>query len=227
MRQQMLTFLWYKMILQSKQPYLISWKVMMVNRHHNHKNNKWQQREITKKDFVILDIEFMPGDKKYSMLLYTKCDHHLITKNGKCVGGIRYRCRDNKCRAFVIFDENYVLEQLRNTGTLSLVANESNVLKRRHSIHNSFYHWSWRLYKQMCLLANESVSMSLPDRGEKIKKLLHKIIEELDRRPRAFMLDNPNALANVGKSTEDIECILNKKKADAINELMRQNAMAV
>lgn len=56
-------------------------------------------------DFEQLDFEFMVGDKSNSLLLSTKCDHHLYTKNGTCVHGIRYRCRHRNCRAFLVYDK--------------------------------------------------------------------------------------------------------------------------
>lgn len=52
-----------------------------------------------------LAFEFLHGEKINSMLLSTLSDHQLFSRNGKCVLGARYRCRDRECRAFVIYNE--------------------------------------------------------------------------------------------------------------------------
>lgn len=52
-----------------------------------------------------LAFEFLRGEKINSMLLATLTDHHLFSSHGKCTFGARYRCRDRKCRAYVIYDE--------------------------------------------------------------------------------------------------------------------------
>lgn len=62
-------------------------------------------RKIPAEEFVQLEHEFLCGDKSNSKVLSTMCDRHLYTKNGSCVHGIRYRCRDRTCRAFVIYDK--------------------------------------------------------------------------------------------------------------------------
>lgn len=77
------------------------------------------------------------------------------------------------------FDENYVLEQLRNTGTLSLVANESNVLKRRYSVHRNFHNWIiWNKFyhqTQLRTLSKRSCFMCqylpIPTKRTKIQKI--------------------------------------------------------
>lgn len=63
-----------------------------------------QRSKGNDKILVPIAHEFMVGEKSNSLLLSTIPDHHLYSKNGTCVHGIRYRCRDRKCRAFVIFD---------------------------------------------------------------------------------------------------------------------------
>lgn len=64
-----------------------------------------RSRKISNKGFVELDHEFMCGDKSNSKVLSTKRDRHLYTRNGSCVHGSRYRCRERTCRAFVIYNE--------------------------------------------------------------------------------------------------------------------------
>lgn len=64
-----------------------------------------RSRKNSNKEFVQLDHEFMCGDKANSKVLSTKRDRHLYTKNGTCVHGSRYRCRERTCRAFVIYNE--------------------------------------------------------------------------------------------------------------------------
>lgn len=56
-------------------------------------------------DFVGLDFEFFCRDKQKSKVLATVCDFNLYTKHGSCARGVRYRCKDRKCRAFLIFCE--------------------------------------------------------------------------------------------------------------------------
>lgn len=47
-------------------------------------------------------FEYLCGDKKDSKILATVCDYNLYTKHGKCTRGIRYRCKNRKCRAFLV-----------------------------------------------------------------------------------------------------------------------------
>lgn len=54
-------------------------------------------------ELVSLDFAFMAGDIITAKLLSTDCDCHLYTKNGPHGGFQRWRCRDRKCRAFVLF----------------------------------------------------------------------------------------------------------------------------
>lgn len=56
--------------------------------------------------FVVLDFDMMAGDKINSRFLVTRCDHHIYGFNGNRKDGKRYRCRNRKCRAFVILGED-------------------------------------------------------------------------------------------------------------------------
>lgn len=53
-------------------------------------------------EFVELDFEFFCGSKKNSKILATASDFNQYSKHGTCARGMRYRCKDRKCRAFVI-----------------------------------------------------------------------------------------------------------------------------
>lgn len=55
-------------------------------------------------EFVEIEYEMLVGDKSDSLLLSTKYDHHFFTKHTKHTHGIRYRCRERTCRAFVILN---------------------------------------------------------------------------------------------------------------------------
>lgn len=52
---------------------------------------------------VELAFEFLRGEKINSLLLSTKCDNHLFTRNGVCALGDRYRCKDRSCRGSVVY----------------------------------------------------------------------------------------------------------------------------
>lgn len=54
-------------------------------------------------DRVELEFEFMAGDIVTSKMLATNCDCNLYTKNGPHGNFQRWRCRDRKCRAFVLY----------------------------------------------------------------------------------------------------------------------------
>lgn len=67
------------------------------------KSNIASSEEIDENNFVELPFEFLCGNKKKSKILATVCDYNLYTKHGSCARGIRYRCKDRDCRAFLIF----------------------------------------------------------------------------------------------------------------------------
>lgn len=61
------------------------------------------EKTIQSDEINELDFEFIVGEKKNSQLIVTKHDLNIYSINGFCKMGTRYRCRDRKCRAYVIY----------------------------------------------------------------------------------------------------------------------------
>lgn len=64
--------------------------------------SKAKSKSTAQDEFDEMEFEFFCGDKKNSKVLATVADYNLYSKHGTCARGIRYRCKDRKCRAFVI-----------------------------------------------------------------------------------------------------------------------------